>query len=129
MEKKEEEQECYKISNEKKSNDIVMRNEKHECKENDSYEDVGNHENVQLIKKIKGNVEKACVVHEHLQKDSVCTEVRYKILVENLKEELFRVMHDNEYEHSLEVEDTMKKIEKEFYLALEKNLLKDKRRL
>ena len=93
-----------------------MRNKKHECKEKESYEDEGDCESVKLIKKLKGDVEKACMMYENLQKDSINTEVRCEMLVENMKDELCRVIHDNEDECYLEVENTMENIEKEFYL-------------
>ena len=59
-----------------------MRNEKYEGKENESYEDESYHASVQLIKNLKAGVEKACVMHENLQKDNILTEVRHETLVE-----------------------------------------------
>ena len=97
-EEKEEEQECYKMSNRKKSSDSVRSNKNHKCKEKESYEEEGDCASAQLIKKLNGDVEKVCVMFENLQKDSVCTEVRHKTLVENLKDELCRVMHENKDE-------------------------------
>ena len=128
-EEKEEEQEYCKRSNEKKSSDSVMRNKKYKCKENKSYEDEGDYASVQLIKKLKGDVEKACAMCENLQKDSIYTEVRHETLLENLKDELFRVMHDNEDEDCLEVEDTMKNIEKEFYLDVREEYFEGRKKI
>ena len=107
-EEKEEEQDHHKISNEKESSDGVMHDKNHKCKENEKHECEGNNESFQLIKKLKGDVDKACAMHKNLQKDSVCREVRYKILVENMKEELYRVMHNCGDEHYLDVEGIMK---------------------
>ena len=64
----------------------------------------------------QGDVEKACVVYEKLKEDSVYTKVMYEMLVDNLKDELFRVMHNCKDDYYLEVEDIMKNIDKEFYL-------------
>ena len=106
-----------------------MRDEKHECKENESYEDEGNYESFQLIKKLQGDVEKVCAMCENLQKDSVCTKVRHEALVESLKEELCRAMHNCEDEHHLEVEVMMKNVEKEFYLDFREELFEGRKKV
>ena len=127
-EEKEEEQEHRKKSNEKKSSDSEVRNKKYACKENKSNEDEGNHESTQLIKKLKGDIEKAREMHGNVLKDSVHTEVRHEVLVDSLKEELCRAMHSCEDENCLEVEDTMKTQRKSFIWTLEKSFWKDERR-
>ena len=55
-------------------------------------------------------------MHEKLKVDSTHTEVTCKKLVNNLKDELFRVTHNSEDECCLEVEDANKNTEKEFCL-------------
>ena len=47
-------------------------------------------------------------MHEKLKEDSICTEVVHEMLVNNLKDELCRAMHDSPDEHYLEVEDVKK---------------------
>lgn len=42
----------------------------------------------QLVKDLKGDVERACVMCEKLQEDCVCTEVRYEVSVDNIKDNL-----------------------------------------
>ena len=69
-----------------------------------------------MIKDLKGDVEKEHVMHEKLKEDSTHSEVMCETLVEKLKDEFCRAMCNSKDEHYSEFEDTMKNIEKEFYL-------------
>ena len=64
-ERKEEELEHCKTSNEKESSDGAIQNKNHKCKENESFK---------LIKKLKGDVEKAGMAHGMLERKSVYVE-------------------------------------------------------
>ena len=55
-------------------------------------------------------------MHKKIKEDSACAEAMHKTLMDNLKEELCRVTHNSKDECYLEVEDTMKNIELEFYV-------------
>ena len=81
----------------------------------------------QLVTCLKGNVERACVMHEKLQEDSVHTEVMHETLVDNLKDDLCRATRNSQDEHCLEVEDTKKNIDT-FFWILKKNVLKEERK-
>ena len=69
-----------------------------------------------MVKDLKGDVEKAFVMYEKLKEDSVYTKVMCETLVDNLKDEICRVMCNSKNDYYLKVEDIMKNIEKEFYL-------------
>ena len=97
------------------------------CKAIECYEDEGDYDKEckevacatsQLFKDLQGDVERACAMHEKLQKDSVHTEVVHEVLVKNLDDELCRVTHNSQEECYLEVEDMKETIDKEFYLEI-----------
>ena len=54
-------------------------------------------------------------MHEKLKEDSIYAEETCEVLVENLKDEHCRATHNRKDGHCLEVEDSMKNVEKEFY--------------
>ena len=118
---KEEDEEHCNVLNDKKSSNVVTNNKKSKCEAMECHLDESDHEkeckpvecaSVQLVKDLKGGVEKACVTHEEIKEDSVCTEVTCKMLVDNLKDELCRITCNSRDENCLEVEDTKKNIEK-----------------
>ena len=63
-------------------------------------------------------------MYDKLQEDSVFTEFMHEELVDNLKDELCRVMCNGQDEHYLEVEDIKNKIDKELYLDIREEDLK-----
>ena len=137
-EEKEEDEQHHKILNDRKRSNVAMSDKKSKRKAIKCYADEGDHEkerkevecaSVQLAKYLKGDVEKSCVMCEKLKEDSICTEAIHEVLVENLKDELCRVVRNSKDECCLEAEDTKKTIEKTFIWTLEKNVLKDERRL
>ena len=65
-----------------------------------------------MAKDLKGNVEKVCVMHEKLKEDSTHTELMCEVLVESMKDNRFRTIHNSQDECYLEVEDVKKNVEK-----------------
>ena len=105
------------------------------CKSIECYEDEGDYEKefkevacatIQLVKDSQGDVERACVMYEKLQEDSVCAEVTQDFLVQNLKDELCRVTCNSQDEFCLEVEDMKEKIDKEFCLEIRQECFEER---
>ena len=55
-----------------------------------------------------------------MQKKSACIEVRYEVLVDKLKDELCKIICEQQEEAFLEVEDIEKKTNEEFKLDTRK---------
>ena len=103
--------------NDKKSSDVAASNKKSKHKATECYADEGCHEksrkaveraSAQLVKDLKGGVEKARAACEKLKEDSARTEAMHEVLVGNLKDELCRVARNCEDYRYLEAKGTMK---------------------
>lgn len=71
------------------------------------------------MKYLRSDVERVCVECDTLQNRSACIEVRYEVLVEQLKDELCGVMFVQKEEEYFEVEDAKNKINEVFKLDTE----------
>ena len=109
--------------NDKKSSNVVTNNKKSKYKAIECDVDESDYKkewkavecaSVQLVKDLKDDIEKSCVMHEKLKEDSFCTEVMHETLVDNLKDEICRATFNSKDECCLEVGDAMKIIEKRF---------------
>ena len=138
IDEKEENEEYYETSNddkwnnnkakeEKINNKMSKINEKMKSKVIDGVENGGNKEKEckeeesarnKLIQELRGDVEKACVMYEKLQKDSVHTEVRCEVLVDNSKDELCSFMCNSQEECYLDIDEIKNKIDKDFFLDI-----------
>ena len=90
-EEKEEDEEDYKMLNDNKSSNVATNNKNLKCKAIEGCVDEGDHKksykavecaSVQLVKDLKGDVDKACSMCEKLKEDSFFTEVMCETLVE-----------------------------------------------
>ena len=74
----------------------------------------------QLVKDFQSDIERVCVEYDLLQMKSTHIEVRYEVLVEQLKDKLCKVMYEQQEESCFEVEDIENKINDEFKLDVTK---------
>ena len=70
--------------------------------------------NEKSIQDLRDDVERAYLMYEKLKEDSTYVEVQYELLVDEFKDELYRIRYESQDECYLDVEEIRKEIDKEF---------------
>ena len=65
-----------------------------------------------LVQDLRDDTEKSFLMHKKLQDESTYVEAQHELLVDDSKDELFRIKHESQDECYLDVEEIRKEIDK-----------------